>query len=188
MRAFAEHPRQHGCRVPPRAQRTTCSSPGAQLVPAALGAPRRSRAPALLQSAHSETVAAGETIPVRQRRQVCVSRREPARAWLLRASRGHAHAVTALRCDRQRHRLRARDRNRGPLPAAVEATTACPMSDHEFRGRSGGERDRGKMRGFRAPGERQPLRRQARPDIKAGPDSGRSLAGQSARPTSGTPA
>jgi hypothetical protein len=57
---------------------------------------RRSRATSADSlSAHSETVAAGATMPVRQRRQVCVSRREPARAWLLHAWSGHAGVATA---------------------------------------------------------------------------------------------
>ena len=64
-------------------------------------------------SALSRARGVADEMPVRQRRQVCVGHRESARPWLLHASGGHAHAVTALRCDRERHRPRAtRSRSR----------------------------------------------------------------------------
>ncbi len=43
-------------------------------------------------------------MPVRLGMRVCVGRREPARAWLPHADTGRVDGVTALRCNRQRHR------------------------------------------------------------------------------------
>ena len=79
------------------------------------------------QTAHSETVASGATIPVRQRRQVCVSGREPARAWLLHAFTGHAGAVTAFLCDSEA--TRSTHETAGFVPDRERRCSAARRSD-----------------------------------------------------------
>jgi hypothetical protein len=66
-------------------------------------------------------------MPVRQRRQVCVSRREPARAWLLHAYSGHAGVLAASHQKRRRRWLARRGRS----ALAAEACD-CELQNAQF--------------------------------------------------------
>jgi hypothetical protein len=58
----------------------------------------------VLLSARCRARSVADGMPVRVGMLVCVGRREPARAWLPHADTGRVDGVTALRCNRQRHR------------------------------------------------------------------------------------
>jgi hypothetical protein len=58
-----------------------------------------------LVSAHCEPCDAEWQMPVRGRRQVCISHRQGDRAWLLHASSGHAGVAAAQRRKHQRREL-----------------------------------------------------------------------------------
>jgi hypothetical protein len=81
-------------------------------------------------SAPSRARGVADEMPVRQRRQVCIGRREPARVWLLHAWRGHAWAVAPSPQTRQR---RCGRESPAPRESADEPLTAGRRPTRERR-------------------------------------------------------
>ena len=70
--------------------------------------PGSTRHGACALSARCRARRVADEMPVRQRRQVCVGRREPTRAWLLHAYSGHAGVLAASHQERPSHRASRR--------------------------------------------------------------------------------